>query len=76
MQRNKKINNGSFRSIFMHADGVDMFLMTLGVLGAVGDGIAMPTMLLITSTIMNNIGDSASFSMDVFTHKINQVSNN
>ncbi|KAK1410145.1 hypothetical protein QVD17_36679 [Tagetes erecta] len=72
LQRNKKISNGSFGSIFMHADGVDMFLMTLGVLGAIGDGIAMPTMLLITSTIMNNIGDSGSFSIDVFTDKINQ----
>ncbi|XP_076912018.1 ABC transporter B family member 15-like [Bidens hawaiensis] len=69
---NRKVSNGSFRSIFMHADRVDMVLMTLGVLGAVGDGIAMPTMLLITSTIMNNIGDSNSFSMDVFTDKINE----
>ncbi|KAI3793977.1 hypothetical protein L1987_36601 [Smallanthus sonchifolius] len=69
---NKKLSNGSFRSIFMHADDADMFLMALGVLGAVGDGISMPTMLLITSTIMNNIGDSSSFSMDVFTDKINE----
>ncbi|KAK9061732.1 hypothetical protein SSX86_018915 [Deinandra increscens subsp. villosa] len=70
---NRKVSsNGSFRSIFMHADGADMFLMALGFLGAVGDGIAMPTMLLITSTIMNNIGDSSSFSMDTFTDKINQ----
>ncbi|CAI9272743.1 unnamed protein product [Lactuca saligna] len=68
----KKIRNGSFRSIFMHADGADMFLMTLGFLGAVGDGISMPTMLLITSKIMNNIGDSSSSSMTVFTDKINQ----
>ncbi|XP_023743738.1 ABC transporter B family member 15 [Lactuca sativa] len=68
----KKVRNGSFRSIFMHADGADMFLMTLGFLGAVGDGISMPTMLLITSKIMNNIGDSSSSSMTAFTDKINQ----
>ncbi|CAH1437657.1 unnamed protein product [Lactuca virosa] len=68
----KKVRNGSFRSIFMHADGADMFLMTLGFLGAVGDGISMPTMLLITSKIMNNIGDSSSSSMTSFTDKINQ----
>uniref|UniRef100_A0A251SJ61 Putative ATP-binding cassette subfamily C member 8 n=2 Tax=Helianthus annuus TaxID=4232 RepID=A0A251SJ61_HELAN len=71
-KKNKKASNGSFRSIFMHADWADMFLMTLGLLGAIGDGISMPTMLLITSTIMNNIGDSSSFSMDVFTDKINE----
>ncbi|KAM0068263.1 putative ABC transporter type 1, transmembrane domain-containing protein [Helianthus anomalus] len=69
---NNKIKTGSFRSIFMHADGTDMFLMTLGCFGAVGDGIAMPTMLLFTSTIMNNIGDSSSFTVDVFTDKMNK----
>ncbi|KAI3520813.1 hypothetical protein L1887_10265 [Cichorium endivia] len=69
---NKKVSNGSVRSIFMHADGTDMFLMTLGFLGAVGDGISMPTMLLITSKIMNNIGDSSSLSMSSFIDKINQ----
>ena len=72
-QTNKKVSNGSIRSIFMHADGADMFLMTLGFLGAVGDGISMPTMLLITSKIMNNIGDSSSLSIAAFTDKINQV---
>ncbi|KAJ0551150.1 putative ABC-type xenobiotic transporter [Helianthus annuus] len=69
---NNKIKTGSFRSIFMHADGTDMFLMALGCFGAVGDGIAMPTMLLFTSTIMNNIGDSSSFTVDVFTDKMNK----
>ncbi|KAI3520810.1 hypothetical protein L1887_10262 [Cichorium endivia] len=67
-----KVSNGSVRSIFTHADGVDMFLMTFGFLGAVGDGISMPTILLVTSTIMNNIGDSSSLPVGVFTDKINQ----
>ncbi|KAI3722356.1 hypothetical protein L2E82_33392 [Cichorium intybus] len=56
----------------MHADGTDMFLMALGFLGAVGDGIVVPTTLYITSTIMNNIGDFSSFSTDVFTDEINK----
>ncbi|GJS52695.1 ABC transporter family protein [Tanacetum coccineum] len=59
----------------MHADRVDMLLMFLGFLGAVGDGIAMPTMLLITSKIMNNIGDSdsdSSSTMNDFIDKMNQ----
>ncbi|KAI3748057.1 hypothetical protein L6452_10888 [Arctium lappa] len=71
-ETNRRVNNGSFRSIFMHADGVDMFLMVFGFLGAVGDGIAMPTMLFITSTIMNDIGDSSTVSTNVFTDKINE----
>ncbi|XP_024987433.1 ABC transporter B family member 15-like isoform X2 [Cynara cardunculus var. scolymus] len=71
-ETNKRLSNGSFRSIFMHADRVDIFLMVLGFFGAVGDGIAMPTMLFITSTIMNDIGDSATVSTNVFTDKINE----
>ncbi|KAJ9551429.1 hypothetical protein OSB04_015474 [Centaurea solstitialis] len=68
----RKVNNGSLRSIFMHADGVDMFLVALGFLGAVGDGFSMPVMLLVLSKIMNNFGDSSSVSMDVFTNKVNE----
>ncbi|GJV84198.1 ABC transporter family protein [Tanacetum coccineum] len=55
----------------MHADGADMFLMALGVLGAIGDGIVMPAMLFVSSSIVNNIGAS-SLSTDVLTDRINQ----
>ncbi|CAI9272744.1 unnamed protein product [Lactuca saligna] len=71
-QTRRKVSNGSFRSIFMHADGADMFLMTFGFLGAVGDGISTPTMFYFTSTIMNSIGDFSSLSNDVFIDKINK----
>ncbi|KAL9997266.1 putative ABC transporter type 1, transmembrane domain-containing protein [Helianthus debilis subsp. tardiflorus] len=70
--RKETCRNGSFRSLFMHADGADMFLMTVGFLGAVGEGIGLPAIMFYTSTIMNNIGDSSSLSSDVFTNKINQ----
>lgn len=58
----------------MHADGVDMFLMAIGFLGAAGEGIGLPGIIFYTSTIMNNIGDFSSLSSDVFTDKINKVS--
>ncbi|KAI3722358.1 hypothetical protein L2E82_33394 [Cichorium intybus] len=69
---NRKVSSGSFLSIFMHADGADMFLMALGFLGAVGDGIAMPVMFYFTSTIMNSVGGFSSLSKDVFIDKINK----
>ncbi|KAG6656427.1 hypothetical protein I3843_04G021200 [Carya illinoinensis] len=47
---------GSIRSIFMHADGVDLWLMALGILGSVGDGFSTPLVLFISSRLMNNIG--------------------
>ncbi|KAA8530290.1 hypothetical protein F0562_004999 [Nyssa sinensis] len=64
--------NGSFRSIFMHADGVDLLLMTLGFIGAVGDGISMPLILFVTSKLMNNLGGASTSTADVFTHNINE----
>ncbi|CAI9109590.1 OLC1v1009434C1 [Oldenlandia corymbosa var. corymbosa] len=64
MMRKKK--KGSVLSIFMHADGVDKLLMIIGFVGAVGDGISMPTMLLLTAKLLNNVGNespqSAHFS--------------
>lgn len=68
-----KTKNGSFRSIFMHADGVDMLLMALGYIGAIGDGFSTPLVLLLTSKFMNNIGDVSNIPIDIFTHNINKV---
>ncbi|KAF8399362.1 hypothetical protein HHK36_015227 [Tetracentron sinense] len=66
-----KKKNGSFRSIFMHADGTDIWLMTLGFIGAVGDGFSTPLRFYVTSTIMNNLGDRSTVDSDTFHHKIN-----
>ncbi|KAL9659657.1 hypothetical protein QQ045_024465 [Rhodiola kirilowii] len=57
----KRSNNGSFRYIFMHADRLDMLLMALGFIGAVGDGFTTPLVLFVASKLMNNVG-SASLS--------------
>ncbi|CAH1437660.1 unnamed protein product [Lactuca virosa] len=70
--RRKVSSSGSFRSIFMHADAADMFLMAIGFLGAFCDGIATPANFLFTSTIMNSIGDFSSLSKDIFIDKINK----
>ena len=69
----KKVN-GSIRSIFMHADGVDMWLMILGFIGAVADGFSAPLVLLVTSKLMNNLGDASAFTAEMFIHNINKVS--
>ncbi|KAL9424700.1 hypothetical protein AB3S75_031759 [Citrus x aurantiifolia] len=67
-----KAKNGSFRSIFMHADGVDMFFMVLGYIGAIGDGFSTPLVLFLTSKFMNNVGGVSNVPIDVFTHNINK----
>ncbi|KAF7819649.1 ABC transporter B family member 15-like [Senna tora] len=57
---NKKKKNGSVRSIFMHADSLDWFLMILGVTGSIFDGFSTPLVLFVTSRLMNNIGGGPS----------------
>ncbi|KAK1410143.1 hypothetical protein QVD17_36677 [Tagetes erecta] len=72
-EENRKISNGSLQSLFMHADNADMFLMTVGVIATIGDGMGLPLMLLYTNTIMNSIGNSSSStSQNSYVDKINK----
>lgn len=64
---------GSIQSIFMHADGADIILMILGLIGAIGDGISMPLKIYITSKLMNAIGESSTGDESQFIHSINEV---
>lgn len=70
---NKKNGSLGFRFIFMHADGKDLFLMVLGTIGAVGEGLATPLVLYISSRMMNNIGSSSNMDGNTFIHNINKV---
>ncbi|KAL2505086.1 ABC transporter B family member 15 [Abeliophyllum distichum] len=72
IMENKNKKNGSFGSIFMHADNYDGLLMSFGLLGAIGDGISMPAMLFVTSKLMNNFGTATTSITQNFTHNINQ----
>ncbi|XP_062223848.1 putative multidrug resistance protein [Phragmites australis] len=65
----------SIASVFMHADAADVVLMVLGLVGAMGDGLSTPVMLLITSRIFNDLGSGPSF-MEQFSSKINENTRN
>ncbi|XP_010502833.1 PREDICTED: ABC transporter B family member 22-like [Camelina sativa] len=58
----------NIRSIFMHADGVDLILMGLGLFGAIGDGIITPTIFFIIGLLLNDIGGSSG--NETFMHAI------
>ncbi|KAI7734070.1 hypothetical protein M8C21_014618 [Ambrosia artemisiifolia] len=49
-----------------------MFLMAVGLIRAIGDGLGTPVMFFFTSKVMNSIGSNSSASADVYTDKINK----
>ena len=74
----KKKGSGGIKGIFMHADAVDILLMTLGFIGALGDGFTRPVVLLVGSRLMNSIGNTSKISasshnMHLFLHTIYRV---
>ncbi|KAL6629035.1 hypothetical protein ACP70R_028800 [Stipagrostis hirtigluma subsp. patula] len=64
----------SFASVFMHADAVDVVLMVLGLVGAIGDGMSSPVMLFITTRVYNDIGSGPDLQQ--FSSKINENARN
>ncbi len=46
----------SLRGMFKFADRVDVLLMALGTLGAIGDGCSTNLLLIFASDVMNSLG--------------------
>ncbi|XP_031254777.1 ABC transporter B family member 15-like, partial [Pistacia vera] len=69
-----KRKKGSVLSIFMQSDGVDMLLMGLGFIGAVGEGFSPPLVLFVTGKVMNSFGTAPTHNIESFTHEIKKNS--
>ena len=54
----EKTNTVPFRKLFLFADSPDIFLMILGTIGAVGNGIYMPLMTLLFGELANSFGQN------------------
>ena len=69
----------SIRGLFKFADRVDVLLMVLGTLGAIGDGCSTNLLLIFASDVMNSLGhghaQQQSSAMSAhFMHDIEKVS--
>lgn len=62
----------TFAMVFKHADAVDMALMVVGLVGAIGDGMSTPVMLAITSRVFDDAG-SGPDHLQQFVPKMNEV---
>ncbi|KAF7819764.1 putative ABC transporter B family member 8 [Senna tora] len=54
--RNRNRNRNSKAIIFRYADWMDVVLMVMGALGAIGDGMSTNVLLIFVSRIMNSLG--------------------
>uniref|UniRef100_A0A804IU91 ABC transmembrane type-1 domain-containing protein n=1 Tax=Musa acuminata subsp. malaccensis TaxID=214687 RepID=A0A804IU91_MUSAM len=61
----------SFWTIFMHADTVDRFLMTVGFIGAVGDGVSLPV-IKVTCFSFSSLIFRFSHLLNPFSHGVHQ----
>nr|CAD1829844.1 unnamed protein product [Ananas comosus var. bracteatus] len=67
---------GSLRGVFRFADRVDVLLMFLGTIGAVGDGCSTNCLLLFASNLMNSLGYGKAHQDEhlYFMHEIEKMS--
>ncbi|XP_045813314.1 ABC transporter B family member 11-like [Trifolium pratense] len=56
--KDEKTDTVPFYKLFSFADSLDRLLMFVGTLGAIGNGISIPLMILIFGTLINAFGDS------------------
>lgn len=54
----------SIAVIFRYADSIDIFLMCLGTLGAIGDGMSTNCLLLYVSHLFNSLGYGKNSQMN------------
>ncbi|KAF7123906.1 hypothetical protein RHSIM_Rhsim12G0140800 [Rhododendron simsii] len=61
-----------FYKLFSFADSVDVALMIVGTIGAVGNGICMPLMSLLLGEIINAFGQNQN-NKDILVHVVSKV---
>ena len=62
----------TFAMVFKHADAVDVVLMVVRLVGAIGNGMSTPVMLAITSRVFDDVG-SGPDHLQQFVPKMNEV---
>ncbi|KAA3455984.1 ABC transporter B family member 15-like [Gossypium australe] len=69
-----KKKNRCIRSIFMHANNVDWFLMAAGFIGGVVDGTVAPLMIYLNGRLFNNLdASSKDAAADMLTRNVHHV---
>lgn len=57
-KEHEKTNTVQFHKLFSFADSTDIFLMILGTIGAMGNGVCMPLMTVFFGDLVNSFGQN------------------
>jgi len=57
--KDETTNTVSYK-LFSFADSLDRLLMLMGTVGAIGNGISLPLMVIISGTMINAFGESTT----------------
>ncbi|XP_057439153.1 ABC transporter B family member 4-like [Lotus japonicus] len=68
-RQKEKVELVPFHRLFSFADSIDILLMIVGTIGAIGNGLSMPILSLLLGQMVNSFGNN-QFSPDI----VNQVS--
>ena len=58
--KDETTNTVSLYKLFSFADPLDRLLMFIGTVGAIGNGISLPLLILIVGTMINAFGESTT----------------
>ncbi|XP_031490564.1 ABC transporter B family member 11-like [Nymphaea colorata] len=67
---NGKVASVPFHKLFAFADPLDVFLMTVGTISAIGNGLAMPLMTLLFGELIDSFGQSHQATV---VHEVSKV---
>lgn len=69
----RKKEGGSISIILRYGDWIDVVLMLMGSLGAIGDGMSTNVLLLFASRIMNSLGNRNNNNSDTSMSEVEKV---
>ncbi|XP_062084186.1 ABC transporter B family member 4-like [Humulus lupulus] len=71
---NKKTKTVAFHKLFSFADSIDVYLMIIGTLGAIGNGLCMPIMTILFGQLTDAFGNNSQNNKHTIVHDVSKVS--
>lgn len=70
---NKRTKTVAFHKLFSFADSIDVLLMILGTIGAIGNGLRMPIMAILFGQLTDAFGNINPNTFNDIVHIVSKV---